>query len=143
MKLLVIENFQHNGPMRDGMTLDVSKDTMLEELSLGTHPVTNKWMSGLLNHCIPANDATSQFILKNLPKGVNPEDIGVEPAVELESEQDDTEEFNELWGQFEDIGKAYDKRWGLDRLREELKKAKHETGAGKKPAIKPTAKSKG
>jgi hypothetical protein len=140
MKLLSIESFQHNGPIKEGVTLDVSKAILLEEIKKGVHEKrlfgNVRWISGLLNHTVPANETTSQFILKNLPDGVSASDLGMEDDVEDVEEEDDANEIQELWAQFDEIGKAFDKRWGPDRLRSELLKAQKETGTTKEPAVK-------
>ena len=128
MKLLVVESFQHNGFRREGVTLTLSETTLKNEIEKGFHDKKlhgkSRWVSGILNHCTPANESTRSFIEKHSP-GSGFEDV--EPP----EEKDDSNEITELWAEFDAIEKSYDKRWGLTRLRNELIKAKKSIGEQK------------
>ena len=130
MKLLVNEAFQFRGIHREGSTLTVSSDFLEKEIKRGRKENKNKvdrasWLSGLMEFCTPANQETSDFIKKLTGKDSEPEN-------KKEDEIDDSEEILDIRGQFNDIGKAYDKRWRLKRLRNELLKAKKEVGEERK-----------
>jgi len=102
----------------EGSTLIVTEDMVKEEIALGTHPETNKPMSGLLNHCIPFNTAA-----KALVSGV--------PGVRTEMEEpkiDEKAEIEKLRKEFDALGKAYFRGWSYARLKKELIKVKKETG---------------
>lgn len=125
MKLIVNENFQFKGVRRAGATLTISSDFLEKEIKKGRHENVKRgrhpWLSGLLEHCIPANQSTADFISKVSGKTV-------EPLKEEHNEEDDSEEIMELRAEFEAMGKGYDKRWKLETLRNRLIKAKKETG---------------
>lgn len=102
----------------EGSTLIVDEDIIKQEISLGTHPETKRPMSGLLNHCIPFNDAA-----KALVNGV--------PGVRTEIEEpkiDEKAEVEKLRKEFDALGKAYFRGWSYARLKKELIKVKKETG---------------
>ena len=126
MKLIVNENFQFRGMHRQGMTLTVSKEMLIDELNKGRHPNEvrgrHAWMSGLIEHTTPANDETADFI--NAFLGVDT----VEPALLEHDDNDDSDEMRDIRARFDSLGKAYDKRWQIKRLRLEIVKAEKEIG---------------
>lgn len=117
--LFIVESFQYNGKVyRCGetatdATLSVSLGELKEEAKRGRHEKTGNWLSPILNHCMPGDKDSEEI-------------FGYE--VEKKVEKDDTEEIEKLRAEFDDIGKAYDKRWQLKRLQNELLKAKKEAG---------------
>ncbi|MDA3835561.1 MAG: hypothetical protein PF495_19490 [Spirochaetales bacterium] len=126
MKLIANENFQVRGMHRAGVTLTVSKQMLTDELKKGRHPNEirgrHAWMSGLIEHCTPANDETANFI----------SEFTGEKEVETDhpkhDENDNSDEIREIRAKFDAIGKAYDKRWQLERLRNEIVKAEKAVG---------------
>lgn len=117
--LFIDQSFQFKGTIfrcgeNDGeATMVVSADVLKEEKEKGKHPVTKKWMSPLFNHCSPADDESAKIF---------------EAELEAKAEVDDEEEVERLRGEFDKIGRAYDKRWQLKRLNVELLKAQKEAG---------------
>lgn len=95
-------------------SFSISREDLIAEVAKGKHPTTGKWVSPVLNHA-EAADAEAAAIL-----GIAPPEIAVE-----ESEDD----IEAVRSEFDRIGKAYDRRWRLLRLRDELAKAKKEVGA--------------
>jgi len=122
MKFHVERTFQYGGRIiREGSKIDVSKADLEKELLRGKHPKLKVWLSGLLNYCIPADDDTAAFLSKA---------TGVQfDVAEEESEEESPDEITSLRESFDGIGAAYDRRWGLQKLRNELLKAKKVKGA--------------
>jgi len=117
-KFTVVETFPFKGvARRAGVTLEVPDSIVKAEIAKGTHPESKKPMSGLLNHCIPADDNALKLV-----KGVE----GVKLDVPAEEEQDKEEEIEALRTEFDKIGKAYHPAWRAARLRKELLKAQKE-----------------
>ena len=118
--LFVVRNFQYRGMfIRAGeepedATITVKAEELREEADRGRHPKTKRWLSPLLNHCQPADEEAARI-------------MGAEP-VKIAAEPDDENEIEDVRAEFDALGKAYDRRWGLDRLRIELKKARKEVG---------------
>ena len=103
---IVKSSFVFNGRLwKAGSVIVVSGDDLQAEKSKGSHEKTGKPISGLLNHCYAEDEE---------------EDAKeVEPTSEmLEAVRDE----------FQKIGAAFDRRWKLDRLKNELIKAKKERG---------------
>lgn len=128
MKMLVNETFQHNGVRRADSTLSMSKGLLLAEIEKGRKTITKKngdkverWLSGILQHCIPANDETSDFIEKHSGKKVK-------PAKEEHDVADDSEEIKDVRQQITDLGKSFHPRAGLKKLKDLLIKVKKEAG---------------
>ena len=120
MKLIVNENFQYRGFRRVGTILTLASMILVDEFKKGKHPETGKYISGLLEHCSPADKETENFLNKLL----NGEKVEVSSKVTANNDSDNGKEIRDLWAEFETLGTAYDRRWGVDRLRNELKKAK-------------------
>lgn len=118
-KLNVLRSFQHNGEvyrcgeLPEDATITISKAELKAEMDKGKHK-NGRWNSGVLNHCEPADEEARKV-------------LGVEE--EEEEEIDEEAEILKLRAEFDKIGKAYDPRWKLVRLTNELKKAKIEVGA--------------
>jgi hypothetical protein len=113
---IVNDNFQFGGGIKRGdSVITVSESFVKAQMELGKHPKTKKWLSGVLNHCEPADDFTAELI--GMPKKVKeagPEEIA-EKLAAIKKEMDD-------------MGAAYDRRWKLARFEIELVKAKKERG---------------
>lgn len=143
-KLFIRQNFQFAGKVyrtnEDGneiLTIGVSR--IKEEIAKGKHPKTGKWLSGVLNHCEPADTLARRLILG---EDSDPDEVEAEVAEAEESEHKDpegaviedpeldpeSEERQAIYAEFDRIGKAYDRRWKLQTLRNNLVKAKKETG---------------
>lgn len=133
---VVDTNFQYGGAIREvGFTLDVDDREALRELKLGRHkfpkPKGSKnfpYISGLWNHCTPA-DRETERLLKLKDKYFD--DVSGENDEEKEKRLKDEAEAKEkleLHEEFKKIGKDYDNRWGLQKLKTELIAAKKVTG---------------
>ena len=138
MKLIANENFQFRGIYRAGTTITVPESILLEEIKKGKCESKRNgyfpWMSGLLEHCIPANEETARFIEKHSGERVT-------PAVEDHDEIDDSDEIRDIRAEFDSLGKAYDKRWQLKRLRNEILGARISAGEQKEnPKVEKTIK---
>lgn len=122
-KFIVNTNFQFGGALRvAGANLTIGDSKVLKEQRKGKHKKTGKPLSGLLNHCEPANDHTVRLLKERKLSSSN------EPEDEEGTEEDpEADEKTRLWGQFGELGKAYDKRWNVERLKQELKKVRKET----------------
>jgi hypothetical protein len=131
--LFVLRSFQYNGQMIRGgempedATLTVSDEELERERKRGRHPRTKRWLSPLLNHCQPADNATAQIMGE--PSVSREADSEGETGGEGLGEHEDESKLEDLRAEFDKIGKAFDRRWGLGRLRRELTKAKKEVGA--------------
>jgi len=129
MKLIANENFQFRGMHRAGVTLTVPESMLKEEIGKGKHPTIvrkkERWMSGLIQHTTPANQETADFIEKHTK-------VKVSPVEDKSNENDDSDEIREIRAEFESLGKAFDKRWQINRLRNEIEKARREAGEQKK-----------
>lgn len=115
---IVKDNFQFDGLRRAGIVLIVPVEIVRAEIALGKHPETERPISGLLNHCAPADEATEAlltgFMETERPVKENPEEsVATRKA---------------LMEEFDTLGIAFDRRWATERLRNELKKAKKEKG---------------
>lgn len=134
-EFIVNKNFQFGGMIRRESTILIVSDADLaKEIAKGRHPDSNKPLSGLLNHCSPADDATAKLcrgicVSKEVPAAPTDE----EKAEELES----------IRAEFDKMGKAWHPGWTLGRIKKELIKAKKEAGdvpepaAPKKEAVRP------
>mgnify|MGYP001611474145 CR=1 FL=1 len=93
-----------------------------EEIAKGVNPKTKNPLSAFFNHCSPvdkeAEDAFAQFFADK-----------EKPAhTEKPKEVDEKVEMAKLKKELDDLKIDYDRRWGADRLREELIKAKKKRG---------------
>lgn len=130
-KLYIKESFQHNGKVyrtneEGNIGLKISAEKLKAEMALGkvTKVIkgqeVERWVSGILNHCVPADREAKKIIL------------GEEFNEEEKSEgQTDEEEKASIFAEFEKLGKAPDKRLSLPNLRDALKKARIEVGEQK------------
>ena len=115
-KFLVNNTFQFYGHVRrDGSTLEITKADLTAELEKGNHKVTNKPLSGLLNHCSPADNETAELMAS---RGIKKEEK------ESEDEESSKREIDIIKEKMDAMGVAYDNRWGREKLRQEFKKAK-------------------
>ena len=120
-KLFVARNFQYKGrfiragELLEDATLTVPDQELIEEKRRGKHKKNGRWLSGLFAHCEPADESAEAIMGGAKLVAVKP------PEDEVAAE--------EIRAEFDKIGKAYDRRWGTDRLETELIKAKKEVGA--------------
>lgn len=116
----VDENFQFGGALRvvDSF-LEVADHRVIDEMALGEHEETGKKVSGLLNHCSPADDHTRDLVAGEVKP--RPTDVEAQTA---EAEKAKEKEINRLRGEFKKLGKAYNPKWAMDKLQKELKIAK-------------------
>ncbi len=123
-KLIVSENFTHKDVLyRAGAILTVDNAELKSEIDKGFHPKREgRYLSGLMTHCTPADDATAAFISKVTGKEVAAAGEGEEDAAAV------MEEIASLRKEFDAMGAAFDNRWGVPRLKNELIKAKKMRG---------------
>lgn len=118
---IVNQSFQlFDSVRREGSTLTLDDAVVLQEIKKGKHPDNGKPLSGLLNHCSPADDATMR-----LCAGMCEEVKKDEPMTDEEIAARTAEIIKEM----EAIGAAVNPGWKLSRLEKELTKAKKEKGA--------------
>lgn len=107
----VKESFQFGaGIRRAGTTIEVSDIYVEAEKAKGRHK-NGKWLSPLLNHCLPDDDATAVL----LGEEKKPEDVAEDEAVER---------ISQIKKELESMGATFDNRWNLKRFEAELVKAK-------------------
>lgn len=125
---IAVVDFQFNGQVfRPGKPLEVPEELLMQELAKGVHSKTGKYVSGLLNHSIPADEKTSK-ILANY-SGPKPEvKVVKQTGPTKEDEQKKEARLKEIRKEFAELGLAFDNRWGLQRLESELHRLKLETG---------------
>ena len=117
-KLLVNDAFKHGGrAYRAGTVIVLPGDELQAEIERGKHGITGRWISGVLNHCAPADDETARFLSKTTGEEVA-------AAVEEDETDSDADAILAARAEFEEVGAAYDNRWGLKRLQQELIKAR-------------------
>lgn len=126
-KFNVDENFQFGGGLRvSGTELEISDIQALAEKKKGKHEENKeKWLSGLMNHCTPADTYTEDLLAGK-----------VKPQKEMSNEKaqlaDEKEaEIKRLRAEFDSLGKAYNPNWAMDKLQKELKVAKKMAGEQK------------
>lgn len=118
-QFIVNDTFQFMGDVRkSGSVLTISKADLAAEVAKGKHPTRGTWLSGLLNHCSPEDDAA----LDALGKPLKDEDAVVDEADE-EASRTAT-----IRAEMDEMGAAYDRRWKLPKLENELIKAKKTRG---------------
>lgn len=104
---------------RTGSTLEVDRETLELEIAKGLHR-NGKPNSGLLNHCSPADDETAALCKKlHAPVAEAPAEM---------TEEEKKEAIAKLQAEMDEIGVECDRRWGLERMRKEIVKAKIEKG---------------
>jgi hypothetical protein len=125
----VKENFQFGGGLRRVDTiLTISDMQVIAEVKKGKHeeaPNKGKWLSGLLNHCEPADTHTADLIAGK----VKPRKEMTDEAAKLADEKE--LEIKRLRKEFDDLGIAYNPKWAIDKLQKELKGAKKIAGEQK------------
>lgn len=133
-KFIVDENFQFGGSLRRAQaSLEVDDFATLAEQAKGENDETGKPISGLLNHCTPADEHTEGLLAGTIkPK----RDAAAAQKENLANAKE--KEIERLRGEFDKLGKAYNPRWAIDKLGKELKAAKKEAGVAKKDAPKKT-----
>ena len=123
-KFFVNEAFQFKGQViREGTILTVTESDVKREADRGYHEQKaakniERHLSGLITHCAPADDATAKQLSKALGKEVQG------PEEEVDAEEETANAVEAIQAEFDKIGAAYDKRWNLSKLENELRKAK-------------------
>lgn len=137
-KFIVDENFQFGGSLRRaGASLEVDDFATLAEQAKGENEETGKPISGLINHCSPADSYTEDLLAGRIkPK----RDAATAEKEKLKNAKE--KEIERLRGEFDKLGKAYNPKWAIDKLQKELKAAKKEAGDTKKDAPVKTEKVK-
>jgi hypothetical protein len=138
-KMFIKNNFQHKGTVyrtnEEGKTtLKVSPEDLKKEMALGkiTKKIkgvkVEKWVSGLLNHCEPADREAKTIVLgmKFDEKGESEDDE--KARLKKEQKAADDKEKAEIHEELEKLGKGVNPRLGLPKLRDALKAAKIEAG---------------
>lgn len=123
-KFIVNETFQYGaGVKRTDEIIELSVDLVKIAMAKGkitridkkTGKTTEKWASGLLNHCSPIDDFTAELVGKE--------------KVELEaSETEEAERVALIKKELTALDVPYDGRWKLKKLETELIRAKKERG---------------
>lgn len=123
-KFIVDENFQFGGSLRrQGASLEVDDFEVMAEQKKGKNDDTGKPMSGLINHCSPADEHTKALLAGKVKPRKDPA-----AAQKQELEDEKNKEIKRLRGEFDKLGKAFNPKWAIDKLQKELKAAKKETG---------------
>ena len=118
-QFIVNDTFQFMGDVRkSGSVLTISKADLAAEVAKGKHPTRGTWLSGLLNHCSPEDDSAAAAL--GVP--IDSDDDGADDADE-EALRTAT-----VRAEMDEMGAAYDRRWKLPRLENELVKAKKVRG---------------
>ena len=126
-RFIVNENFQFGGALRrTDAELVIDDEMAIAEKKKGINDETGKAISGLINHCTPADEHTEDILSGKIKPRKDP--IASEKD-RLKDEKD--KEIARLRGVFKKIGKAYDPKWAIDKLGKELKKAIKEVGEAK------------
>ncbi len=123
MKFHVERTFQFSGRIiREGNTIEVTKAVVEAEIAKGKHSrYPAVFLSGLLNYCMPADEETAVFVSTGTGIKID--------VAEMESEDENpVDEITALRSEFDELGAAYDRRWGLEKLRNELLKARKVRG---------------
>jgi hypothetical protein len=128
MEMFVNTSFLFRGSVRKaGTVLVVSETDLKEEKALGTHPEKKgRYISGLLNHCSPADDATAKFL--GVDEIVEAEEGAKKNAVASKENTEKSDPRSKSWAEMDQMGAAYDKRWDDNKLAQELLKAKKARG---------------
>lgn len=116
-------NFQFGGIVRrEDSVLTISEHELQIEIDKGVHPITKRPMSSLLNHCEPADEATAEMI-----KSVKVSAPVKKKAVAVISDEDKAK-ITEIQAEMFELGLAFDRRWGLEKIQQEFSKLKKEKG---------------
>jgi hypothetical protein len=119
-QFIATKSFEFKGAVRrEGALLTMDNEDVKKEIALGRHTDTDRPVSGILNHCIPADDATNELCK---------EFISVQEKEEEPTEEDIAARVKEIQDELDKIGVAFHRGWKLPRLEKELKKAKKEKG---------------
>jgi len=114
-KFIVVDDFKFNGAVRrSGSVLSIVEDDLKNEIAKGKHPKSKKYLSGLLNHCTPVDAEAEMILFGNISEKRKSEDIEAETTARM----------NEIYVEMDAMGAAYDRRWKIARLENELLKAK-------------------
>lgn len=114
-RFIVNNTFQFGGEIRRaGSILTISKADLEKEFARGMHPKNGKYLSGLLIHCEPDDDGAAVAVAENVPQ----DDAGDEEAERIAT----------IRSEMDEMGAAYDRRWKLPRLENELVMAKKTRG---------------
>lgn len=126
-RFIVNENFQFGGALRRTDAELVIDDAMaIAESKKGKNDETGRPISGLLNHCTPADEHTEGILSGKIKPKKDPV-VAEKDRLEAEKKR----EIERIRGEFKKIGKAYDPKWAVDKLGKELKKAIKEVGEAK------------
>lgn len=121
-KFIVNNTFQFGGDIRQaGSVLTISKADLEKELAKGKHPKRGTWLSGLLNHCEPEDDAAAELIAGEIA-----EEESEKPEDDAAAEAD--VRLAEIREEMDKMGAAWDRRWKLPRMENELVMAKKVRG---------------
>ncbi len=123
-KFHVDKTFQFGGDIRQaGSILTISKADLEKEIARGRKDVkqpdgsvkqTGKWLSGLLNHCSPEDDGAAATVAETVAE----DEPGDEEAARIAT----------IRAEMDEMGAAWDRRWKLPKLENELVKAKKVRG---------------
>ena len=112
-RFIVNDTFQFGGEIRQaGAVLTISKADLELELAKGKHPKRGTWLSGLLNHCEPEDDAAAEQISDEI----------------AEEKPEGDARLTEVRAEMDKMGAAWDRRWKLPRMENELVMAKKVRG---------------
>lgn len=124
LEFMAMNAFIHKGTrFREGTKIQVTEEELIKEVALGKTE-KGRYMSGLLNHCDPANDETADRLFEI--EASKPEKEEKKPKAPTEA--DIQKEIEDIRAEFGKIGKTFHHKWGLAKLKDELIKAKKETG---------------
>jgi len=119
-QFIVNDTFQFGGDIRQaGSVLTISKADLEKELAKGKHPKRGTWLSGLLNHCEPEDDAAAEMVAG---------EIATEKKSDEEIADEDAARIDDVRAEMDAMGAAWDRRWKLPRLENELVMAKKVRG---------------
>jgi hypothetical protein len=122
MLFIVINDFKFQGIIRkSGSVIDVQKKDVEIEIAKGKKQITQEdgtikvgnWLSGLLNHCAP-DDEEAELLISG--------------EVKEKTVDKTVSRIQEIYAEMDELGAAYDRRWRIERLENELVKAKKLNG---------------
>ena len=123
-KFCVINSFPFRGILRRaGSILDIGSEDLAGELAKGKHPKRGKWISGLLNHCEPEDDAAGDAVyaydfpaesVEDRPKGPSDDEVAAGAASRRDA----------LKAELDEMEVPYKVNYSTDKLEQEVLKAK-------------------
>jgi hypothetical protein len=121
----VADNFPFGGIiMRAGDMLEVPESRVKAEMLHGVHKKTGKPISGLLNHCEPACNGAEALLEGFVWETVKKESDEDKAKKKEELDAQKKAEKDALQSEFDASGIACDRKWGIQKLKDELKKAR-------------------